>query len=529
VRLRTAVAAAVAVWGTAAALHYHRLGLTLAHYDARAHLVVSRRIFDSLMPGWQQVGAVWLPLPHLLNALPIQIDPLYRSGAFAVALSIASMAVAAWAIASLIHRAAGSAWGGIAAAALLMLNPNVLYLQSTPMTEPLLFGTTCLAVALIAKWASAGAPGTSPPSMAAGWACVAAVLTRFEAWPIVAAAIVLAFVVLRRRGWSTPAAGRAVRGLALWPIWAIAAFLVNSKVTVGAWFVASGFFIPDNPALGRPWLAWTEVWNGLVSLSGPIMPWLASLSAIAIVTSVARETVGIPVFRNRDTHSFAPRATLLLPLALAACAALPWSAYLNGHPVRMRYDVPLIAAAAALIGAGVALLPRVLQPIATAVVLGVSVWGARPFDLAAPVIVESRREAPDAEGRRAVTAYLAAHWDGQPIMMSMGSLGDYMQDLSASGFRVRDFLHEGNGELWKYATASPRPYVEWIAIQQKADRDELFRQANRDPRFLAGYERVAEGGGVVLYRREPRGGSTANQLPNPNSQFPRSLGVGSWE
>ena len=50
------------------------LGLTLAHYDARAHLVVARRILDSLMPGWQQVGAVWLPLPHLLNMLPVQID-----------------------------------------------------------------------------------------------------------------------------------------------------------------------------------------------------------------------------------------------------------------------------------------------------------------------------------------------------------------------------------------------------------------------------------------------------------------------
>ncbi len=24
--------------------------------------------------GWQQIGAVWLPLPHLLNAIPVQID-----------------------------------------------------------------------------------------------------------------------------------------------------------------------------------------------------------------------------------------------------------------------------------------------------------------------------------------------------------------------------------------------------------------------------------------------------------------------
>ncbi len=82
-----------AIVGTIAALHYHRLGLTLSHYDARGHLVVARRIIDSITPGWQQIGAVWLPLPHLLNAIPVQIDLFYRTGASAVAISIASFAV----------------------------------------------------------------------------------------------------------------------------------------------------------------------------------------------------------------------------------------------------------------------------------------------------------------------------------------------------------------------------------------------------------------------------------------------------
>ena len=65
-----ALAILAALGGCLVALHYHRLGLTLSHYDARGHLVVARRIFDSLTPGWQQIGAVWLPLPHLLNAIP---------------------------------------------------------------------------------------------------------------------------------------------------------------------------------------------------------------------------------------------------------------------------------------------------------------------------------------------------------------------------------------------------------------------------------------------------------------------------
>src|SRR3989440_13017718 len=85
--------------GALVALHYYRLGLTLSHYDARGHLIVARRIIDSITPGWQQIGAVWLPLPHVLNALPVQIDAFYRTGASAVAISVASFVVATMAIA----------------------------------------------------------------------------------------------------------------------------------------------------------------------------------------------------------------------------------------------------------------------------------------------------------------------------------------------------------------------------------------------------------------------------------------------
>ncbi|MCU1383897.1 MAG: hypothetical protein JWL71_2594, partial [Acidobacteria bacterium] len=125
--LAGAVALAAAVGGALAAWHYHTLGLTLSHYDARGHLIVARRIVDSITPGWQQVGAVWLPLPHLLNALPVQIDLFYRTGASAVALSIAEYAIAAGAIAWIVLSVTGSAIAAVAGAAVFALNPNVVY------------------------------------------------------------------------------------------------------------------------------------------------------------------------------------------------------------------------------------------------------------------------------------------------------------------------------------------------------------------------------------------------------------------
>ena len=63
-RLLTAVAF---LCGVAAWIRFLDLDLVLSHYDAKAHLVVARRVIDNLTPGWQQIGAVWLPLPHLLQ------------------------------------------------------------------------------------------------------------------------------------------------------------------------------------------------------------------------------------------------------------------------------------------------------------------------------------------------------------------------------------------------------------------------------------------------------------------------------
>ena len=75
---------------------------------------------------------------------------------------------------------------------------------------------------------------------------------------------------------------------------------------------------------------------------------------------------------------------------------------------------------------------------------------------------------------------------------------------------MKDFLHEGNGEIWIYAARTPRPIVEWIAIEERAEGgDALHWQAEHDPNFLTGYARVAEGGGVALYRRETLSRSTA--------------------
>jgi hypothetical protein len=100
---------------------------------------------------------------------------------------------------------------------------------------------------------------------------------------------------------------------------------------------------------------------------------------------------------------------------------------------------------------------------------------------------------------------LRTAYDGETIMASMGSLGHYMQDLSQSGFDLKDFLHEGNGDIWLSALKGPRPFVGWIMIEEQAEGgDMLAKIARENPAFLDGFSRVGEGAGVALYVRQNR-------------------------
>jgi hypothetical protein len=253
------------------------------------------------------------------------------------------------------------------------------------------------------------------------------------------------------------------------------------------WFVTSGFFVAENPALGRPVLAVSQVGEGVARLAGG---WLLA----AALAGGAASALAAVVSRRR--------ATLTVTLALAASAALPWFAFFEGHPFRIRYMVPLIAAAAALAAAGIGLLWRPLRVPVAAVLLALVLRDAPPLDPAAPMLAEAQWDTKNSQARRQVTRYLTTHDDGQPILVSMGSLAHYMQETSRDGFEIRDFVHEGNGDLWNEALRVPRHHVGWILVEERAEGgDMLFQRANADAAFLEGFARVAEGGGVALYWR----------------------------
>ena len=477
------MAAAALVVGGVTAWHYATLDLTLSHYDAKGHLVVARRIADSLRPGWWQIGAVWLPLPHLLNMGPVQVDAWYRTGASGVALSIGCYAVAVAAVAWLVHRATGSIAGAAAGAIVLASQPDVLYLQATPMTEPLLMALSIGGVALTWRWAAGG--GVEPP-WRAGCVLALACLTRYEAWPITTAALAGAALALWTTGVPFATAVRRVAGIGVYPLIAILAFLALSKATVGAWLVTGGFYVPDNPDYHRPFKSAGSVWWGLRQLNGNVTVGLA-VAALGVLAW--------RILRDR-THR-----ALVVTLALAGCAALPIYAFYNGHPFRVRYMVVLAMILASTSGLGVGLLPR-LQIPAAIVVAAAALIETPPWSPAAPMVLEAQWERPHAEGRRTVRACLARERRGEPILASMGSLAHLMQETSAEGIAIRDYIHEGIGQIWADSLEHPARHAGWVLVEERAEGgDVLFQRHRERPEFLAAFDRVCEGGGVALYRR----------------------------
>lgn len=478
--------------GTAAAFIYSRQGLTLSHYDAKAHLVVARRVLDSLTPEYSQIGAVWLPLPHLLNLLPVQIDWFYRTGASGVAISIVSFALACYAIAHIVQRVTQSRVAATISVAMFALDPDVLYLQSTPMTEPLLFGLVMLSISLVYDWIER----LSMPDRAeaqcrgdrakAGWCLILACLTRYEAWLVTAAVLALAVVALWRRGLAPLAALKETADLAVYPVLAIVAFFFHSWFTTGAWFVTGGFFVPDNVATGNVWRAVMAVVFGMRMLIGTPFILLALAGVLVVLVR--------GLFR-------ADQAASLVVLALVALMALPAYGFFSGHPFRVRYMVAPSVGAAVFAGIAIGTLNgrwRQAAAIATLVWLVVTV---NPIDAQAPMVLEAQWDVPFSVGRRNVTACLAREYRGERILASMGSLAHYMQELSHAGINIRDFVHEGTLPYWHEAIEAPHGRVGWILVEERAEGGDMLAKRTRESSsFTTGFARVCADGGVALYK-----------------------------
>jgi hypothetical protein len=189
-----------------------RQGALLNYGDAVAHLHIARRVFDSHRPGLTQLGSVWLPLPHLLLIPFVAVYGWWANGLAGVFPS----ALAYLASCAGLYRL-GRRWLGVVPAALALaffaMNPNLLYLQTTAMTEPLFVCEMIWVTVWLVEWRARLGGVNSDGEIVAKelkgsgtllWciaaALVAAIFTRYDGWVMALIAWSAIGVTLARLG-----------------------------------------------------------------------------------------------------------------------------------------------------------------------------------------------------------------------------------------------------------------------------------------------------------------------------------------
>ena len=192
------VAASISI---ASFFYYLQKSDLLLYGDAVAHINIARRVFDSRTPGLLQLGTVWLPLPHLLMIPLLFSRLLWQTG---IGGSIPSMLAYVFSVAGIFQlvrtvlpdlRDPITRFAAWLAAVIFVLNPNLIYLQTTAMTEPLYLAffiwTIAFFVGAIRKCVAGEAVKANSSLLKSGVCLTGACLTRYDGWLLAAAMSVL--------------------------------------------------------------------------------------------------------------------------------------------------------------------------------------------------------------------------------------------------------------------------------------------------------------------------------------------------
>jgi hypothetical protein len=500
-----------------------RNGALLNYGDTVAHLHIARRVFDSHQPRFSQLGSVWLPLPHILLLPFVQVYSWWATGLAGVFPSALAYLCASEGIYRLSRR-----WLPPSAAAFSLaffaINPNLLYLQTTAMTEPLFLCEMVWITVWLVDWRS-GLDTAPKQSGRLLWlialALVAAVFTRYDGWIMALLAWMAIGITLARRG--------ELRSQAFWMASALvaaapAAWFIYNAGAFGDWlYFARGPYsakaieirtavpgFPPHPGWHDPWVSFlfyikaaemdaaARAWgNTLLALSllGTAWAWLtarrhalrwALLLALPVpfyAYSVAYGSVPIflPEWWPHSYYNLRYGLELLpafaLSLGFAAQFCFDSVRQLASRKTRTKLTICVAVTLFALVGLNAY---EMLRERPLVYVEGTkNIHAHRPYELAIPPVLR---------------ALLARQPGGVLLMITSSD----PQIVALTGIPLRQTINESDLEIYRDALTAPAAHAAFVLA---FDGDDVAQAVHAHPAGLSVYRRFSAPGqpSVTLY------------------------------
>lgn len=489
---------AVSVW--AFAQYYHN-GLGLAYNDARSHLDIGRRVVEGLRPGFAQLGSVWLPLTHLLMTLTIWNDFMWHSGLAGALWSMISY-VATGVLLFLFLREVGvGLLGRFVGVIVFAANLNILYLQSTAMTELALIGTTMAASYFLLLWY---ARRRLPFLLLSALFVMFSTLIRYDGWFLFFFASLMLFVSAWKSGGYRKAEGTFVLfatlagfGVFLWLLWNLLIFGDPLYFAFGPY---SAHAQQDDLAAAGVLLT-----KGSWFLSAKMYFYALAYNTDTFVLLLG--AIGACVFffdRKIDSRTRFASLALFAPLLFNILAL-----YL-GHSVlfiqglsgdtwfNVRYGILMMASVAVFVGY---LVHRAVpvRPVLIGTLFFVLFF---QFSSQDAVTIDDGRTGASQKNVTEVAAWLRDNAGPQKgyILISAAS---HDSVIFSSGLPMGRFIHEGTGPYYESAIQDPDNWARWIVVRSNSDSDSTWRLLKDNVGFLEGYRLVDHYPFADVYELKP--------------------------
>lgn len=487
--------------------------LTLIYSDSYTHLFIARSIFDSITPGLGQLGGSWLPLPHLLIALFVWNDTLWTTGLAGTIVGSLCYLVTIVFVYLAAHRLTQSRFAGFVGALVFLLNPNVLYLQSTPLTEPVCWATFTMACYFTLAWMQENQ--SRYLILAAGSTCLAT-LTRYDGWVLmglIPGVIILTDLIKRR-------SLRQIEGH-------LVAFLLLGGLGIALWLAWSQVIFHDPLYFIRGSFsshAQTTV-GGQGAVNSHIAHHLFEDVRIYLIDGIETIGVGLAILALLAFNFYLLRkwrSTDALGMLIFLAPFAFYIAALYGGQVNLlvnnptfypfgvipaaessnlfnaRFGSEIVAPLAILVAT---LVPAIVKPKAEilvylrwiwcyfwrAILLVLVIAQAGWVAYSGVISVISNDNPPFCVQSYPIDAYLVQHYNGGRILHVK-----FPQIFSESetAIHLNNVIYEGSGKLWDEALKTPQVVADWVLF---ATGDHVAKAMAQDTSFAQNYTLVASG------------------------------------